>query len=93
MAAAKQNRRLSMVQFKLEAGILPKDFDADLVENVEDTSIEETRLVVIVYLRFSFLTMMIWCTFIPHTENARSVQLDLLIMGRLAGSSAPYKAC
>jgi hypothetical protein len=80
-----------MVQFKLEAGILPKDFDADLVENVEDTSIEETRLVVIVYLRFSFLTMMIWCTFIP--ENAKSVQLDLLIMGRLAGSSAPCKAC
>ena len=60
--AAKQNRRLSMLQFKLEAGVLPKDFDADLVP-IEDIAIEETRLVVIVYFRFSFLTMMMWCTF------------------------------
>jgi len=52
-----------MVQFKLEAGILSKDFDADLVDHVEENALEETRLVVIVYFRFSFLTMMMWCTF------------------------------
>ena len=52
-----------MVQFKLETGVLPKDFDADLVDHVEDIALEETRLVVIVYFRFSFLTMMMWCTF------------------------------
>ena len=83
-----------MVQFKLEAGILPKDFDADLVDHVEENALEETRLVVIVYFRFSFLTMIMWCMFLfLILKMLKVIQLALLIMGRLAGSSAPYKAC